>query len=298
MTTHIPVLRNEAIEALLINDHDVVVDATLGGAGYAKDIVGKLSSDGVFVGIDADAKAIARAQLALKGAKPTTYLVNTNFRHIGVVLDELHIATVNKVVFDLGLSSYQLEEGERGFTFQKDEPLIMTFATVTLPHERTARDIVNEDSVEALTTMLFTYGDEKYARRIATAIVSERAIAPIETTGALVAIIEKAVPVVYKKQRTHPATRTFQALRIAVNEEYDALTETLTTAISRLSSKGRIAVVSFHSGEDRIVKTIFREAAQNGSGVRVTKKPIVPRPEEIEHNPRSRSAKLRVFEAL
>lgn len=298
MTTHIPVLRNEVIEALLINDTDVVVDATLGGAGYAKEIVGKLSDKGVLVGIDADAHAIARAQKALQGTAATTYLVNTNFRHIGVVLDELHVGTANKFVFDLGLSSYQLDDGDRGFTFQKDEPLIMTFATETLPHERTARDIVNEDTVEALTTMLFTYGDEKYARRIAKAIVEQREIAPIETTGDLVAIIEKAVPVVYKKQRTHPATRTFQALRIAVNEEYDALTEALTTAIQRLASKGRIAVVSFHSGEDRIVKTIFREAAQMGSGVRVTKKPIVPRPEEIEHNPRSRSAKLRVFEAL
>ena len=290
---HQSVLLEEAIDALRVAPGDVVVDATVGGAGHFSALLERLDGNGVLIGIDADEDAIKRGEAAAKGARASVRLVNDNFRNLDAILSALSVPSIDKALFDLGWSSYHLSAG-RGFSFRADEPLHMTYGT---PEKgKTAADMLNLASEEALADLLFTLGEERFARHIARGIVRAREEKPLETTGELVAVIEASVPGWYKHRRIHPATKSFQALRIAVNDELGAVRDGLTAALTRLAPMGRIAVITFHSIEDRIVKTMLRDAAHAGQGTLVTKKPIVPSAFETKENPRARSAKLRVFE--
>ena len=270
---HRPVLLHESLENLAIEPDDIVLDATLGGAGHAKEIVKLLGTNGIFIGIDADKDAIARAEEALKGASAKVILIHGNFRDIESHLGKHEIQHVTKAFFDLGWSSFQLAAG-RGFSFLKDEPLLMTYADSMSEHTLTARTIVN------------TWGEESIAD-----------------------IIKDSSPPFYRKGRIHPATKTFQALRIAVNDEMGALKQGLASVWKLLQQNGRLAVISFHSVEDREVKRFMLEKAQKGEGLpaamstaqageRITKSPIRPSHDEVLANPRSRSAKLRVIRKL
>lgn len=290
---HESVLLAEAVDALSIASDDVVVDGTIGGAGHFGSLLSKLGSEGALVGIDADADAILRAQKASEGATARVALVHDNFRNLTSILASEGIESVDKVLFDLGWSSFHLASG-RGFSFRVEEPLLMTYGDpegVT-----TAADLVNDLSEQSLADLIYTLGEERFSRGIARSIVSAREESRIETTTQLVAAIEAGVPGWYRTRRLHPATKTFQALRIAVNDELGALREGLAAALTHLSDHGRVAIITFHSIEDRIVKQMLRDAAHEGVGVVVTKKPIVPTSAEAAANPRARSAKLRVFE--
>ncbi len=292
---HRSVLLHEVVENLCIKPSDTVVDATLGGAGHARAIAEKLGPEGVFVGFDLDNDAIERTREALKEfAKPTIHLVNANFRKLSAELEKLNTAKIDKAVFDLGWSGYQLEAG-RGFSFLKDEPLSMSYSD-SPDAALTASTIVNEWGEESIADIIFGWGEEHYSRRIAKKIVEAREKSPIRTSLELAEIIRSAVPPAYRHGRIHPATRTFQALRIAVNDELVALKEGLAASWKILAEKGRIAVISFHSIEDREVKRMFVELEKGGEGRRITRSPIRASKEELEINPRARSAKLRVIE--
>jgi len=294
---HESVLMQEVLETLNVQASDTVVDATLGGAGHFTKLLAVLSDGGSIIGIDADAAAVERAREAYaldrRPERPVAHLVNDNFRNLARILERLGIGTVDKILFDLGWSGYQIAL-PRGFSFQNDEPLLMTYGE----GGETAADIVNSSSEADLADLIFTYGEERFARGIARAIVTARSEERILTTGALVAAIKAGTPHWYQQGKTHPATKTFQALRIAVNDEIGALREGLAAALSALAPGGRLAVISFHSIEDRIVKNILRDAAQAGLGTIQPKKPIVPSRSEILQNRRARSAKLRVFERV
>lgn len=294
--THQPVLLEEVIEGLNLRANDTVVDGTLGGAGHTRAIAEHLDESGTLIGIDADAKALVRAREKLRDVAPITHLVESNFRHLSSVLKKLSISEIDKVLLDIGLSSFQLEESGRGFTFQKDEPLLMTFNESPQEDETTCYDIVNSWEEENIADVIYGFGEEKGSRAIAKAIVEARSSCAIETTKQLAEIVADAIPKKYHVRGIHPATKTFQALRIAVNDELGALTEGLHSAYEHLSSHGRIAVISFHSLEDRVVKRFFREHVDAGHGMLVTKKPITPTPAEVLKNSRARSAKLRIFE--
>ncbi len=289
---HRSVLLHEAVQQLEIAVDDIVVDATLGGAGHANAISQLLGAKGVFVGFDLDADAIARAQVALRSAKCAKHLVQANFRNLGTELSKLGISRITKALFDLGWSSYQLDSG-RGFSFRHDEPLIMTYAKEG--GALTAEIIVNEWEEDSIADVLYGWGEERYARRIAKQIVEARAKKRIRTSLELADIIKSAVPAAYRRGRLHPATRSFQALRIAVNDELGALADGLQAAWGMLEPQGRIAVITFHSIEDRVVKRLFAEWQQKGEGQRVSKKPLAPTAAELYENPRARSAKLRVI---
>jgi 16S rRNA (cytosine1402-N4)-methyltransferase len=292
---HDTVLLEEALAALKVRSGDTVVDATLGGAGHFSTLLGMLGEGGVIVGIDADPAAVERGRAAYandrRPERPIAHLVNDNFRNLARILERLKIFPVNAILFDLGWSGYQIAS-PRGFSFQNDEPLLMTYSE----GGETAADIVNRSSEAELADIIFTYGEERFARHIARAIVEARARERILTTGALVAAIKTGTPQWYHEQKIHPATRTFQALRIAVNDEVAALREGLAAAIAALAPGGMLAVISFHSIEDRIVKNALRDAAYVGQGSLSPKKPIVPGRAEVLRNRRARSAKLRVFE--
>jgi len=288
---HDTVLLEEAINVLEIAPNDVVVDATVGGAGHFARLLSILDSSGTLIGIDADADAIERARTVVSKQTTRIELVEDNFRNLASILDRLNISKIDKSLFDLGWSGFQLDSG-RGFSFQKDEPLLMTYGKNT---SHSVAEIINSSSENELTDILRTFGEERFARPIAHEIVHERQNARILTTSDLVSVIETATPVWYQHKRVHPATRTFQALRIAVNDELGAIREGLTSAIERTNSGGRIAVITFHSIEDRIVKHLFRDFADNKKGTVVTRKPIVPSSKEVTDNRRARSAKLRVF---
>lgn len=292
---HESVLMKEVLKALSVSPGDTVVDATLGGAGHFKGLCAALGGDGVIVGIDADPAAVERAREAYasdrRPERPVAHLVNDNFRNLAHILERLGIGQVDKALFDLGWSGYQIS-APRGFSFQNDEPLLMTYGE----SGETAADIVNGSSEEELADIIFTYGEERFSRPIARAIVAARAKERILTTGSLVAAIEAGVPAWYRQRKIHPATKTFQALRIAANDELGALREGLAAALAALAPGGRLAVISFHSIEDRIVKNALRDAVQAGFGALDPKKPIVPSRAEIARNRRARSAKLRVFE--
>jgi 16S rRNA (cytosine1402-N4)-methyltransferase len=300
--SHQSVLLQEAVDVLAIATGDTIVDATVGGAGHFSALMGKLSPEGTLIGIDADAEAISRAQAVYEAAEesPRVFFVEDNFRNLESILDARGIATVQKVLFDLGWSGYQLSRG-RGFSFQTDEPLLMTYGAPDgvdaegTPH-RTAADVVNTATEESLADMLYELGEEQFSRRIAHAIVETRKHDRILTTFQLVEVIKKSTPSWYHHRRLHPATKTFQALRLYVNDELGALRAGLEAALKRTAPGGRIAVITFHSIEDRIVKHMFREEATKGTGGLVTKKPILPSSAELSENPRARSAKLRVFE--
>lgn len=289
-SVHKSVLLHEVLHGLSIEESDVVLDATLGGGGYSREILKTLNKEGVLVGIDQDETSIKRAEKEFEKEIARIYLVDSNFRYISIILENLGIKRINKAVFDLGLSSDQLESSERGFSFKRDEPLDMRMST---ERELTAKEIVNSWSEAELEAILKEYGEEKKARRIAGAIGNARKTEVIKTTSQLVSIIES---VASRRGKVHPATKTFQALRIAVNDELGALSEGLTEAYEELTSQGRIAVVSFHSLEDRIVKHFFQNKEKEGKGIRVNKKPIIPAQKEVKANPRARSAKLRIFE--
>ena len=304
---HTPVLLHEALNGLELLQGDVVVDATLGGAGHARAIAERLGVQGVLIGFDLDADAIERAHTALKGVLPRIHLVQANFRTLADSLEKLGISYITKALFDLGWSSYQLDsrlrqgyggQAGRGFSFDSDAPLLMTYAKHPGPEDLTASTIVNEWAEGSLADIIFGWGQERFARRIARAIVAQRAIKPIATASELAEIVRSAYPGVARRGRTHPATKTFQALRIAVNDELGALTEGVQGAWRKLSRGGRIAVISFHSLEDGLVKRMFVELEKKGEGKRITRKPIAPSEEEVAANPRARSAKLRVIEKL
>jgi 16S rRNA (cytosine1402-N4)-methyltransferase len=292
---HEPVLMNETLAALDVQAGDTVVDATIGGAGHFAKMLAALGEGGVIVGIDADPAAVERGREAYaedrRPERPVAHLVNDNFRNLSRILERLGIAPVDKIFFDLGWSGYQIA-APRGFSFQNDEPLLMTYGDAG----ETAADIVNSSTEAELADIIFTYGEERFARGIARAIVAARAKGRILTTGALVQAILAGTPAGYHRQKINPATKTFQALRIAVNDEIGALREGLSAALHALAPGGRLAVISFHSIEDRIVKNVLRDAAGAGRGIMNPKKPIVPSRVEIAANRRARSAKLRVFE--
>lgn len=292
---HDSVLMQEVIDALDVHPTDVVVDATLGGAGHFGALLSKLGSKGVLVGIDADAEATGRAEVVCdtdtRAKRPTVHIVHDNFRNLTSILSSLSIDAIDKALFDLGWSGYQIASS-RGFSFQNDEPLLMSYGE----DGETAAGIVNSSSEEDLADLIFVYGEERFARSIARAIVSARAKGRLLTTGALVEAILAGTPRSYHHSKTHPATKTFQALRIATNDEFGALRDGLSATLLSLRPGGRVAVISFHSTEDRIVKEVLRAAVESGEGKLIPKKPIVPTRAEVLLNRRARSAKLRVFE--
>lgn len=285
----------EVMGALDIQPGDTVVDATIGGAGHFAAMLAALGEGGVIVGIDADPEAVERGRNAYaldrRTERPVAHLVNDNFRNLTRILERLKIGQVNKILFDLGWSGYQIA-ALRGFSFQNDEPLLMMYNETG----ETAADIINSFSENDLADIIFTYGEESFARNIARAIVTARSKERILTTGALVSAVLAGTPSWYHKRKIHPATKTFQALRIAVNDEIGSLREGLTAAIGALAGGGRMAIISFHSIEDRIVKNILRDAVEADLGLLVSKKPMMSTRAEILSNRRARSAKLRVFE--
>ncbi len=292
---HETVLLHDAIEALAVRPGDVAVDATLGAAGHFRELLVAVGEQGTVVGIDADEASIERAAAIAKEFPngPVTHLVHDNFRNLGHILDERGIDCIDRALFDLGWNTFQLSAG-KGFSFRTDEPLLMTYGDPEEGHS--AADLVNSLSEEELADLIYTYGEERFSRSIARSIVETRKSARILTTRALAEAVERGTPGWYQHRRLHPATKTFQALRIAANDELGALRDALVVAFERLTLGGRIAVISFHSIEDRIVKSAMKDAAYAGKGSVVTKKPLTPGAEELARNPRARSAKLRVFE--
>jgi 16S rRNA (cytosine1402-N4)-methyltransferase len=294
---HIPVLKKETIDGLEIKSGDIIVDGTLGGGGHTFEIVRRFGSGVKIIGIDFDKDSIGRTK-ALVGEIPHDIVFRTaGFQEIDKILDELNLKHVDRILLDLGISSFQLEVAERGFSFLKDEPLLMTMKKDPTDEDLTAKEIVNYWDEKNLADIIYGFGEEKYSRKIARAIVCAREKQEIKTTFDLVRIIEEAVGGHYKKMKIHPATRTFQALRIATNSELKNLQDVIEKGFGRLAPGGRMAIISFHSLEDRIVKHEFIKLKNKGYANIITKKPIVPSDDEIINNPRSRSAKLRIIAA-
>lgn len=293
-TGHISVLLHEAITLLAVEPHHVVLDGTVGGAGHTKALANMLGAEGTIVGLDRDVHAIERARKALTKVKPTVRLGVGNFKDVAELLPKLGVAHLDRALFDLGWSSYQLEDG-RGFSFKSDEPLLMTYTAHPTHTDLTASEIVNTWGEESIADIIFGWGEERFARRIAKAIVAKREQKPIQTARELAELIESAVPSWYRYKKTHPATKTFQALRIATNDELGAIREGLAGVRALAHPGARVGVITFHSIEDRVVKNIFVEWKEEGIGAPVTKKPVAPTDEEVRMNPRARSAKLRVF---
>ena len=295
-TRHDSVLLHEAVHGLMVKPGEIVVDGTFGAGGHFRELAIALGKKGTLIGIDADQASFERAEemvATLKEDGPTMHLVTNNFRAIESILDSLDIACVDKALFDLGWNGFQLGEG-RGFSFRVDEPLHMTYGDPQT--STTAEDIVNSSTEEELADLIYTYGEERFSRGIARAIVEARKHKRITTTRELASIVEQGTPAWYHHRKIHPATKTFQALRIAANDELGALRAVLSGTMSRLTPGGRIAVITFHSIEDRIVKSAFKDAVHAGTGSLVTRKPLTPSTEELAVNPRARSAKLRIFE--
>lgn len=289
---HVPVLLQEVIQALALSPEDVVVDGTLGGGGHANEILNILGEQGRYIGIDADTGAIERVEARI-GNDPRVSLIQGNFRDIDKHMRSVGVEGIDKVLLDIGISSDQLEnDSARGFSFLKDEPLKMTFVRDPKIGELTAWHVVNEWSESSLADVIFGFGGEHRARRIARAICEARDEKPIHTSKRLAEVIARAVS---KVGHVHPATKTFQAIRIAVNDELGALEDVLQKGRALLRPHGRIVVITFHSLEDRLVKRMFSDWEDEGLGVRLTKKPITPSREEVVHNKRARSAKLRCF---
>ena len=298
MTIHKSVLLKEIIDGLEIKEGDIVIDATLGGGGHSAEICQQWGNKVKVIGIDADQGALDKSKTRFENLNCDFTAILSNFRDLGKVLTGLKISKVDKILADLGLSNFQLEEFGRGFSFQKDEPLLMTFKSDPTKDELTAKDIVNDWQVENITQILWGYGEERYGRKIANAIVESRDKKRIETTMELVEIIRAAVPKSYLHQKTHFATRTFQALRIATNDELRTLSEFLISAFQYLKPEGRIAIITFHSLEDRIVKRFFKEKEKEQLGKLINKKPIISQTGELGENKRARSAKLRIMEKI
>ncbi len=307
---HISILLEPCLDALEIQSDGVYIDATLGGAGHSFHIASRLSDAGTLLCIDRDKEALANAEIRLAPVRSRVRLCQSDFRQLDAVLAREGFTQANGILFDLGVSSPQLDHGERGFSYMKDAPLDMR---MDQGQALTAYEIVNEWSREDIRRILFEYGEERYAPLIAAAIERYRAEKPIETTLELVDIIKGAMPAKALREKQHPAKRSFQAIRIAVNDELGAVAEAMEKAIDVLAPHGRLAVITFHSLEDRIVKNTFQKAAQGctcprdfpvcvcGNKPRVkiiTRKPIVPDSGELTENARARSAKLRVCEKL
>lgn len=309
-TVHTSVLLHESIDGLDIHDGDIYLDGTLGSAGHAKYALEtakeKYNGNITIIGLDRDLDALARSKEVLgnpgnpekseKGAK--IILKQATFAEMDRVLDEIGIPKVDRIMLDLGISSDQFETSGRGFTFKKDEPLLMTMAKHPAEDDLTAAYIVNKWGEDTIADIIYGYGEERYARKIARAIVLYREKKHIDTTFELVEIIKSAVPAMYRRGRLHPATRTFQALRIAVNDELNTLKDGLRKGFERLAKGGRMSVISFHSLEDRIVKHFNIEKKDSGEGQIITKRPLTATEEELLANPRSRSAKLRILEKI
>ncbi len=307
---HKPVMLCEVLRGLKLKPGGTYVDCTLGGAGHSAAILREIGKEGRLVGLDRDPEALAAAKERLSPFATGVNLVRADFRDLKEVLEHLEIEEVDGILFDLGVSSYQLDNPDRGFSYQHDAPLDMR---MDQEQALTAGTLVNNLPVEELAEIIRKYGEERWASRIAKFIGEERKNSPIETTGRLVEIIKKAIPAGARREGPHPAKRTFQALRIAVNREIEILGPSLRTAVQYLKPGGRICVLTFHSLEDRIVKDIFRELASPCTCPRdfpvcvcggkkeirvVTPRPLLPSPEELEDNPRARSAKLRIAEKL
>ncbi|KND47865.1 MAG: 16S rRNA (cytosine(1402)-N(4))-methyltransferase [Parcubacteria bacterium C7867-006] len=295
---HKTVLLHESIDGLDIKNGDIFVDGTLGGGGHCEEVAKRFGDSVVMIGIDLDPEAIERASARLSPLEPNIRYTEGSFRNIDTILDSMGLEKVDKILLDIGLSSNQFEDSGRGFSFQKDEPLIMSFKKNLKPEDLTAKEIVNTWDLENIGAILKGYGEEQFAWKIAKAIVARREIKPIETTTDLVEIIKIATPKWYHHKKIHPATKTFQALRITVNDEIESLKEGIVKGFERLNSKGRLAVISFHSIEDRAVKNFYKSKSDEKVGKIITKKPIIPTDIEIKENPRSRSAKLRIIEKI
>lgn len=295
MAEHISVLLHETVSGLDLHEGDVVFEGTVGLGGHSEEILKRIGKTGVYIGTDEDAQALSFAKERLASYSSIKIFVEDNFRNIDRVLDDASHSSVDKIILDIGLSNLQLEGSNRGFSFKSDEPLLMTFRANPREGDLTAREIVNEWGRDSLTDIITGYGEDRFAWKIANAIVKARGVKPIETTRELADIVKSAVPVFARFGKIHPATKTFQALRITVNDELGALREGLQKGFTRLKSGGRMAVISFHSLEDRIVKDFFKTRATEGLGTIVTKKPITPSEEELTRNPKSRSAKLRII---
>lgn len=290
---HTPVMLNEVVTYLRLSPGKVIVDCTVGEGGHSEGILRKITPGGLLIGIDQDDDALSIARLRLSQFEGLFTCVWTNFKNIKEVLAKLKIQKVDGVILDLGVSWLQLSSPERGFSFKLDGPLNMRMDKQA---QITAFDLINNLSEEEIANLIYAFGQERYSRRIARRIVEERDKNLIATTGQLANIVLDAVPYHERFRRIHPATRTFMALRIAVNRELEVLQEGLVNAIDVLREKGRICVISFHSLEDRIVKNEFKKQAKEGILEIRTKKPITATPDELSNNPKSRSAKLRVAE--
>ena len=306
---HVSVLLNECIENLNIKPDGIYVDGTMGGAGHSLEIVKKLSEKGMLIGIDRDEEALAVAKERLKEFNNVKY-VHDNHDNIDEIIKNLNIKGVDGILLDLGVSSYQIDEKTRGFTYMDDGPLDMR---MDKSQKLTAEYIVNNYKEQDLARIIFEYGEEKFSRKIAKNICEYRKNKKIETTGELVKIIEKSIPGKFREKNSHPAKRTFQAIRIEVNNEIEPLYNTIKNSITALNSKGRLCVITFHSLEDRMVKKAYVDAEGKCTcpkdlpycvcgnvslGKIITKKPILPTEKEMQENSRSRSAKLRVFEKI
>ena len=306
---HISVLLNECIDNLNIRPDGIYVDGTMGGGGHSLEIAKRLTT-GRLICIDQDPNAHEEAGKRLAEYKDRITFVRDNFGNIADILDSLGIEKIDGMLLDIGVSSHQLDEAERGFSYQQDAPLDMR---MNPDRPFSAYDVVNGYDEDELDRVIFTYGEERWARRIAQFIVKERENKPIETTGELVDIIKKAVPKGARKDGPHPAKRTFQAIRIEVNGELEVLQRAIDDVAARLAVGGRLCIITFHSLEDRIVKEAFRKqenpcicppqfpvcvCGKKPLGRVITRKPILPSKEELEENPRSRSAKLRVLEGV
>ncbi len=306
---HVSVLLKESVSALVTNPEGIYVDCTLGGSGHAEHVVKKLGASGRFIGIDQDPAAIKTGKIKLSNAKCRVDIVQNNFQNIGFVLDELEVNKVDGVLFDLGVSSHQLDIAERGFSYMQDAPLDMR---MNPNNDFSAYDIVNNYSENQLADLIITYGEERWAKRIAKFIIEFRSGKAIETTGELVDIIKRAIPSAARRDGPHPAKRTFQAIRIEVNNELGILKDAFTTSIERLVLGGRLCIITFHSLEDRIAKQTLQLMAKgcicpkalpicmcnNKPQIKILGKPIAPSVNELEENPRARSAKLRVAEKI
>jgi 16S rRNA (cytosine1402-N4)-methyltransferase len=290
-TAHITVLLKEAVEFLALKKDEVVVDATLGMAGHSEAILKK--AEVKLYSFDADAEAAASGREKLKKFGSRSVVINANFADLTSELAKQGVTEVNKFLFDLGWNKEQLASG-RGFSFLRDEPLEMSYGTK--PRSGfTAAEILNTWDEKVIADVLFGYGEERYARRIAKAVVERREVKPFETTVEFVEVIKDAVPANYRHGRIHPATKSFQALRVAVNDELGVIETALGEAWSLLAPQGRIVVITFHSIEDRLVKKRFAHWAKE-AGHLITKKPVTPTKEEITQNPSARSAKMRIIE--
>ena len=308
--THRPVLLEECIQGLAIRPDGIYVDGTLGGGGHAFEVCRRLGDGGKLIGIDQDGDAIAAATERLKEFPGRTVIVRNNYENIAEVLRDLGIEKVDGIYLDLGVSSYQLDTAERGFTYREDVPLDMR---MDQRNPRTAADIVNTYSESELYRMIRDYGEDRFAKNIAKHIVKARQEKEIETAGELTEIIRAAIPAKIRATGGHPAKRTFQAIRIELNGELTVLEESIDGMIDLLNPGGRLSIITFHSLEDRIVKNRFRlnehpctcppdfpvcVCGKKSKGRVVTRKPILPSEEEMRENSRSKSAKLRVFERI